>query len=330
MKKITALLLLLVVMTVLPSCARVTAHSRSFFVMDTVVTVTLYSNDPSAAEAALALAQGHLEELDALWSRHRQNSEIARINTSATGCDGLDSRTVSLLKKAQAVHQATNGCFDITLAPVSDLWSQCASLNRLPTDKELSDALLKTGADRFSVTDTALTKPIGMELDLGGIGKGEAISSLIERLQGEAISGGLVSFGSNVAVFGQKPDGSPFRVALRDPKQTDNTVGRMILPSDTVLSVSGDYERFVTVNGERYHHILNPADGRPSQSGLSSVAVLCRDGGLADALSTALLVMGLEEAQAFYASGIYDFEAIFITSDGQILQTSSAVELIPD
>lgn len=329
MKKIVVLFLLCGVMTSLLSCARVTSHSRSFFVMDTVVTVTLYSSDEKAAEAALTAARAHLEELDALWSRHRQDSEIFRVNASATGCDGLDARTVSLLKKAQAIHHATDGCFDITLAPVSDLWNSCASIDRLPTDSELTEALLCTGGDRFTVSDTSITKPDGMALDLGGIGKGEAISSLIARLRCESISGGLVSFGSNVAVFGSKPDGAPFRIALRDPKQTDSTVGKLILPTNAVLSVSGDYERFVTINGERYHHILDPADGRPAQSGLSSVAVVCRDGGLADALSTALLVMGLDRALAFYDSGIYEFEAIFITSDGQIRKTSPAVEFTP-
>ena len=103
----------------------------------------------------------------------------------------------------------------------------------------------------------------------------------------------------------------------------------MELSGNAVLSVSGDYERYVTVNGQRYHHILDPATGFPSASGLSSVAVLCENGALADALSTALLVMGLEKALAFHASGVFSFEAILITSAGECHVTSSAVSYTP-
>ncbi len=318
--------LLLIVLLLLSSCApRPNAHSRSFFVMDTVVTVTLYSASAKAAEEALTIAERHLKELDALWSRHRDSGDVARINAAEAVCEGLDARTVALLRKAQDVSLKTGGCFDVTLAPVSDLWSQCAEEDRLPTEQELTAALALTGSNRFTLSEQTLTKPLGMMLDLGGIGKGEAVSSLIPLLRSEEITGGLISFGSNVAVFGSKPDGTPFRVGIRDPKNSGSTLGTLPLSDGTVLSVSGDYERYLTIGGERYHHILDPSSGYPSKSGLSSAVVLCADGGLADALSTALLVMGKDAAMSLHASGVYEFEAILISSEGEITLTSPSL-----
>lgn len=158
-------------------------------------------------------------------------------------------------------------------------------------------------------------------MDLGGIGKGAAISKLIEYLKTTDIPGGVVSFGSNVAVFGEKRDGSDYRIALRDPFKEGEYAGVLTLSADDVLSVSGDYERYYTINGEKYHHILDPKTGYPAQSGLSSVAVVCSDGALADALSTALFVMGEDAAQELYSAKVFDFEAIFIATDGTLTQT---------
>ncbi|MBE6700134.1 MAG: FAD:protein FMN transferase, partial [Ruminococcaceae bacterium] len=107
-----------------------------------------------------------------------------------------------------------------------------------------------------------------------------------------------------------------------NPKAEDGYAGVLNLQAGQILSVSGDYERYYTINGEKYHHILNPQTGYPAQSGLCSVAVICSDGALADALSTALFVMGEEKARAFYESKVYDFEAVFIDENGNVITTT--------
>ncbi|MBE6633397.1 MAG: FAD:protein FMN transferase [Ruminococcaceae bacterium] len=327
--RLLSLLLLLSLCFPLSACAE-RSHSRSFYLMDTAITVTLYTRDMSLAEERFALAHAHLTELEALWSRHQEGSDLSRLNASASGSDTpIDPRTAELLRISREVSLKTGGAFDPTLAPLSALWENCGAENRLPTSEEIANALKKTGADRYTVENGTVAKPLGMEFDAGGIGKGAAISDLLSLLPADGITGGMISFGSNVAVFGEKPNGKPFRVALRDPKNPNGTVGTMELSGGVVLSVSGDYERYVTVNGQRYHHILDPATGYPSASGLSSVAVLCENGALADALSTALLVMGLEKSLALYASGAFSFEAILITSSGECHLTSPAVGFSP-
>lgn len=332
MKRLLRLLsLLLLLLALLPSCSAEKKHTESFFLMDTVITVTLYTKDANAAQAAFSDCRNLLSELDALWTRHGEGGDVAAINASIQSCEGIEARTLSLLRRAQEISLATGGAFDITLAPLSALWETCGKENRLPTEAEISEGLALIGTHRLDITETAVIKPAGAQIDLGGIGKGEAISLLLTALSShKALEGGLVSFGSNVAVFGSKPDGKPFRVALRDPKDANGTVGRLTLSESEILSVSGDYERYVTVNGQNYHHILDPKTGYPSASGLSSVAVIASDGALADALSTALLVMGAEEALAFYQSGICDFEAILITSTGEILTTEGLGDRFED
>ena len=128
----------------------------------------------------------------------------------------------------------------------------------------------------------------------------------------EGITAVLISFGSNVAVLSDKPDGTPWRVALRDPNDATAMLGNLHLVEGQILSVSGNYERYFSIDGKHYSHILNPATGYPPENGLRSVAVLCSDGATADALSTAFMVMGEDAARALQTRGTCAFEAIFV------------------
>ena len=289
--------------------------------MDTLITVTLYA-PPEETREVMRECRALLGELDALWSRTREESDVSRFNRLQSGALQLDARTAELMSLAFEVSKQTGGAFDVTVLPLVLYWEECQSKNTLPDAKKMKECRASVGYDRLLAgEDATFTKQNGTQIDLGGIGKGAAISILIDYLKGTSISGGVVSFGSNVAVFGTKPDQSAYRIALRDPFEQNAYAGVLTLSAGEVLSVSGDYERFYTIGGENYHHILDPQSGYPAQSGLSSVAVVCEDGALADALSTALFVMGEEAAQALYRSRVFDFEAIFIASDGTVTQT---------
>lgn len=328
MKKIALLLAILLTLGVCFSgCTRKSAHAATFFFMDTVITVTLYTEDAELASRALADCRALLAELDTLWSPTMEQSDVVRFNTSQEPLT-LDSRTAELLALALDVSRKTNGAFDVTVAPLVRLWSEAEKNNLLPTVAQMQHTLTLCGYQKLTLTDVTLSRrESGVEIDLGGIGKGAAADALISLLSGYTLEGGLISFGSNIATFGSKPDKSPFRIALRDPKNAEISVGTLCLSDGQILSVSGDYERFVTVAGEKYHHILDPSVGYPANTGLASVAVVCQSGALADALSTALFVMGWEAATAFYESGAYAFEAIVVTSDGAILTTPGMTDI---
>lgn len=323
-RSLILLLTALLVFSSLSSCRAEVPQSASFFLMDTVITVTLYT-DEATARPILAECRALLEELDELWSRTKSGSDVSRYNEGDTGMISMDPRTVELLEVALEVFEATDGAFDVTVAPFVTLWKVCEEAGRLPSETELSLARSQIGSERLSLRDGgAFKSDRNMMIDLGGIGKGAAISRLIAYIESVGIRGALVSFGSNVVAIGNKPDGKDFRIALKDPKNDGSYACTLTLSSGEILSVSGDYERFYEIGGEKYHHILDPNTGYPSDSGLSSVAVVCRDGALADALSTAMLVMGEERARAFYASGVYEFEAVFISDTG-ILSTTDGI-----
>ena len=293
--------------------------------MNTPITVTLYTNKKTA-ERIFGECRQILSEYDALWSRTVAESDIGRFNAAQNSLK-LDSRTASLIAKAMQVTQNTNGAFDITVAPLVNLWQESEEKGTLPTNDEMQAALSLVGMQSITISDSTLTKSNkDVQIDLGGIGKGAAISALIAHLETCNIRGGLVSFGSNVAVFGEKPDGKTFRIAVKNPKTESQYAGVLELKAGQVLSVSGDYERYYTIGDEKYHHIIDPQTGYPSASGLCSVAVICSDGALADALSTALFVLGEENARAFYESKTYDFEAIFIDQSGNVTTTQGLAD----
>ena len=308
------------------SCQREERQEKNFFFMDTSITVTLYT-DKKTAERVFGECRQILSEYDALWSRTVAESDIGRFNAAQNSLK-LDSRTASLIAKAMQVTQNTNGAFDITVAPLVNLWQESEEKGTLPTNDEMQAALSLVGMQSITISDSTLTKSNkDVQIDLGGIGKGAAISALIAHLETCNIRGGLVSFGSNVAVFGEKPDGKPYRIAIKNPKTESQYAGVLELKAGQILSVSGDYERYYTIDGEKYHHIIDPQTGYPSASGLCSVAVICSDGALADALSTALFVMGEEKARAFYESKIYDFEAVFIDQSGNVTTTQGLADV---
>lgn len=305
----------------LPSCKAVDRQTVEFWGMGTLVSVTLYGREVARADG-FAQAQALVAELDGLWSLNIETSDITRLNRSDTGITDADLRTTALVDQASTLSALTGGDFDITLAALSALWQTCGEEDRLPTDAELWALLGKVGTAALQAEGTEITKPAGVTVDLGAIAKGAAAGQLVTALRAiDGLSGGLISMGSCVTVFGEKPDGAPFRVSVRDPKDRNGTVGKLTLTEGQLLSVSGDYERFVTIGGKTYHHILDPRTGYPSDSGLSSVAVIAQDGATADALSTAFMVMGEDAAMAFYRAGKLAFEAVFIRSDGTIICT---------
>ena len=307
------------------SCRNEERQEKNFFFMNTPISVTLYT-DRKTAERIFDDCRQILSTYDALWSRTVAESDIGRFNIAKNALK-IDGCTASLITQAIDVSQKTDGAFDITVAPIINLWQACEERGTLPTNGEMQAALSLVGSQNIALSGNVLTKSEqDVQIDLGGIGKGAAISALIEYLERCDIRGGLVSFGSNVAVFGGKPDGEPYRIALKNPKTENGYAGILKLQAGQVLAVSGDYERYYSIDGKKYHHIIDPQTGYPSESGLCSVAVICSNGALADALSTALFVMGEEVARSFYESKVYDFEAIFIGQNGNVTVTAGLAD----
>jgi thiamine biosynthesis lipoprotein len=285
--------------------------------MDAVLTVRLWGCDDTA-DTHFTRIKALVDEIEAALSRTREESDVSRINRERSAGE-LSPHTLSVLTTAHRVMLATSGAYLPTMGAISDLWRAAGEENVLPNNDTLQ-AALAAAREGFTLENGVCTLSAeGALLDLGGIGKGYAIDCVLAYLRDAGVTGALCSFGSSVATLGEKSDASPFRISLRSPADANATVGMLISPVG-VLSVSGDYERYVTVGGVRYHHIIDPATGYPAASGISSASVLAAGGAYSDALSTALLVMGKEKAAAL-VEGL-QVEAIFITADGTLTHTT--------
>ena len=323
--RFAAVLLLALLLALLNACSAAEYADFTYFAMDTVVSLRLAKGslgDSSLADTADSCA-ALLTELESELSSHDPASPVYRLNHGEAV--ELPASVSAVWEAAQSVSAYSGGACDCTLGSLIRLWNVEGG-GPVPSSEAIREALNHVGADRFRKTGDTL-EPLDPEaaLDLGGVGKGYAVEVMVERLGSSPVSYGLVSLGGNIGIFGAKEDGSPFKIGIRDPAQPENSsavVGYLSL-TDGFVSVSGDYERYFEEGGVRYHHILDPKTGYPADSGLHSAAVWSENGAWADALSTALFVLGEEKALELYREqdGIPPFEAVLTASDGRIVVT---------
>lgn len=302
-------------MLCLCGCAARTAHTREVFAMDTVMQLTAYG---AQGEAALDAAAQELARLDALLSAQSPESVISRLNAGKT--ETVGDETAELIAAACTAAAETDGAYDPTLLPLMRAWGFAGGAYRVPADDALSALLGQTGWEQVAVNGDRVSLPAGFALDLGGIGKGYAASRLRSIFREYGVQSGLLSLGGNVAVIGQKPDGASWTVAIADPMDTKSWFCTVSAADEAVVT-SGGYQRFFTQDGVDYWHILDPQTGKPARSGLCSVSIICADDTLADALSTALFVMGEEQAEHFWRAHADEFDAVWMTDAREIVVT---------
>lgn len=302
-----ALTALLILLTVCGVSMQPRAYRRTFFSLDTVITLTAYGKH---AESGLSAAQSRIEEIHALLNAYSEDSDIGRINSAPSGMEvKVSEETFSLLCRAKTFSEMTDGAFDFTLKPLSDLWGIGTEQAHVPAQEEIEEALSKTGW-QFVLLDESQTgvtlQKEGMGLDLGGIAKGYASEEAVRVLKENGVENACLDLGGNIAVMGERPLGLferiqqgkrslPFTVGLQEPQGTRGEIfQKLTLQEDGFVVTSGDYERYFEENGIRYHHIFDPRTGYPANGDIHSVTVLAKDATTADALSTAFFVLGRE------------------------------------
>lgn len=298
-------------------------ETRTVYTMDTVMNLTAYGEN---ASAALDAAEETLRTLDAKLDRHDETSTVSALNRDGTV---EDAELAQLTDIAQTIGALSGGAFDPTVAPVMDAWDFTGDAPRVPSDEELSALLAHVGLEKLSVDGNTIALSDGAQLDLGGIAKGYAAEQCARQLEDAGAQAAMLSLGGNVQTVGSKPDGTAWQVGIADPDDPSSAIAVVRFTGSKALVTSGDYQRYFEQDGVRYHHILDPQTGRPVQNGLRSVTILADSGTLADGLSTALFVMGLERATEFWRASS-DFEAVFITEDGTICATEGAAALLTD
>lgn len=315
MKRAVALFLALVL---LAGCApapvqTVSTAERTFFAMDTVMTLRLYEGGD---EALLAGAEARVRELEGLLSVTDGDSEIYALNRD--GAAELSPETGSLLREALALCARTEGALDLSTYPVLRSWGFTTGEYAVPGQETLDKLLPLVDYTRVALDGNAASLPDGMEIDLGSVAKGYTGAALAALLREGGVTSALLDLGGNIQAVGAKPDGSPWRVGIRNPAGEGN-IGVVEVENQAVIT-SGGYERYFEEDGVRYWHILDPKTGAPARGGLASVTVVGDDGLMCDGLSTALFVMGREKAVEHWRQ-YRDFEAVLVSEDGSVTIT---------
>lgn len=304
-----------------PPEAEVQEAANGLFAMDTYINMTAYGSD---AENALELAAARIQELEKLWSVTDENSEIYAANHSGGAAVGISADTEELLRFALSMARETGGALEPTIYPVLTAWGFTTDNYQIPEQNEIDRLLGLVDYEAIGLTDTTVTVPNGMMLDLGAVGKGYAADETAAILRENGVESALLDFGGNILTVGAKPDGSPWRVGVRDP-DTEGNLGVLEVADQSVV-VSGGYEKyFVGEDGQRYWHIIDPETGRPARSGLVQVAIVSRESKLCDALSTAIFVMGLDKAIDYWQAH-QGFDMILLTDDREIYLTEGLQE----
>lgn len=300
---------------------------KQLFAMDTYMEFTAYGkNSEKAVDAAIE----EVQKLDAMLSAENSKSEVYALNEQGNlqATDDL----AELILRGKEIYQETDGLFDDTIYPVMKLWGFPTGNYHVPTAAEVQKKLALVDENKVEIQTRDsdekgrdskekakfVTLGADQQIDFGGIAKGYTGQKLAELFQEYGVSSALVSLGGNIQAIGTKPDGSSWKVGIRDPKGGQQDYIGVLSVENQAVVTSGGYERYFEEDGKTYIHIINPRTGYPADGDLLSVTIVSRDGTLADGMSTALYIMGYENACQFWRQHREEFNVILVTDDGKI------------
>lgn len=315
MKKYLCLLLsLLLTLPLFCSCEKnVYPLSATEFMMDTVITITVYDGEADALDSAMKLCKKY----ENLFSRTVETSDIAKINNSNGTPVTVDPETSELLKIALDIAEKSDGAFDPTVLPLVELWNVTKNTTP-PLQDKITEGLKSVGYKNIHIDGNTVTANNGVKLDLGGIAKGYITDKVVEHLKQKKVTSAIINLGGNLYLLGNKK-GEPFSVGIQKPFGNSDQHSAVLMMENKTAVTSGVYQRYFKHNGQLYHHIIDPKTGYPVNNGLYAVTVVSDSSSLADGLSTACLLLGTEKATALAEE--YGAELIIITSDNQLITT---------
>ena len=290
--------------------------TSEFFAMNTYITMTVYGD---LSEEAVLNAKSRIESLEELWSVTDENSEIYAINHSNGTPVAVSEETAELISFALDMADKTGGALEPTIYPVLAAWGFTTDEHRVSSAEEISSLMETVDYHKVILSEGHVAMEPEMMIDMGAIAKGYAGDLACELLKSYEISSALINLGGNVQAIGARPDGSDWRIELRNPLG-EGGLG-ILSVSDCAVVTSGNYENYFTDDdGNVYGHIIDPSTGYPVDNGLASVTIVADKGKKGDALSTSLFVMGYDEAVSFWKAN-QGFDMILVDEDGKIAIT---------
>jgi thiamine biosynthesis lipoprotein len=289
---------------------------------------------PEDSSRLKSLSRGisrELESVDAGMSTWRDDSELSQFNERDQASGDTNGKgewfavsepLLKVITEAQRVSSMTNGAFDITIGPVVNLWGfgPRARPEKQPDSEVLAKRLAQTGYEKLTVRQSppAIRSSAPLYLDLSAIAKGYAVDAVASYLKREGVDNLLVEIGGEVSAQGVKPSGETWRLAIEKPISTGRAVQQVVALNDHAMATSGDYRNYYEAEGRRYSHTIDPATGKPITHQLASVTVIADSAMTADALATALNVMGDERGYTFAVE--HDMAAYFIYRDAEAFE----------
>ncbi|MBQ4341494.1 MAG: FAD:protein FMN transferase [Clostridia bacterium] len=321
--KLAAAIMLLAALVTACGCTHNGPLVRELFAMDTYMRFSVYglTDGEAVDEAADAVMR-----LSRLFDATDSRSEVYALDHGAGLPVPVSPETFDVIEGALGLSHRLGSAFELTVRPVLTAWGFTEGEHRIPSDAELA-ALIENvddGRVGLDAERNTVTLPEGMQIDLGAVAKGYAADEAARILREGGAKAALLDLGSStILAFGSKPDGTKWKIAVKDPENADGVAG-IIETDGGAVSTSGGYERYFTgPDGQVYWHIIDPRTGRPAKTGILSVTVLTDDAMTGDALSTALFVMGPQAAEEYYReNGGFDF--IMLMEDGSIVMTAGA------
>ena len=293
--------------------------TESYTLMGSAFELTVVTHDKAEAQEHIATAKNEIERIELLISSWDSNSETSSINQNA----GIKPIKVSkelwdLIDRSQQISKITSGAFDLTFAAVDQIWKFDGSEAVMPDADLIQASVSKIGYNQVQLNkeqSTVFLPQKGMKISFGAIGKGYAADRAKQLLEARGVVGGIINASGDISTWGTQPDGSPWTIGIVNPMNKEKVFSWFSLEHKAVVT-SGNYEKFIHINGKRYSHIIDPRTGIPS-NGIISCTIFASKAELADALATATFVMGVESG-LFLIDQLPNTEAILIDDKGII------------
>lgn len=315
------LFLLFLLFFVVSSCSKTKTFQKTEVIMGTTVSITIVQDNAVDAESAIDSAMAELRRLDAMMSDYKETSEVSGVNRAAGKTPvHVSPEMIEIVEAAVIASRISDGAFDVTIAPLAQLWRTRLKEGRVPTDAEIANARALVNYRDIVIDKNAsclFLRRSGMRLDFGGM-KGYMADRIVALLKKKGTEKALVALAGDICGFGLREDGKPWTISIQHPRERNTTLGVVEL-SNKCISTSGDYERFVITGNERYHHILDPRTGRPSK-GVISATVVGERGAFIDPMAKAMFIHGA--APGLELASKYGLDILIVDEAGRLTATA--------
>ena len=303
------------------------SHKKVLLLMGSRFEITAISEDETQAWKGINAAIEEIIRIEKLISSWDSNSQTSQVNQNA-GIKSVkvDKELFDLIKRAKKISTLTNGAFDISYASMDKIWKFDGSVTTVPSENDIKDSVAKINFKDIILDETESTvflKTEGMKIGFGAIGKGYAANRGMKIMKDLGIESGIVNAGGDLITWGKEANGSDWSIGVSNPKNKLKVLAWLTVGEMAVVT-SGNYEKYIMINGERYSHIIDPRSGYPVH-GLKSVTIICPDAELADALATSVFILGREK-------GIHLIDQlkgveVMVVDDNDEITTSSNLKL---